>query len=898
MVIFDSHFHSIIKMKNTILFLLMLSFSSTKGQDNYYRYDLQPLGDTICDKGSVKLAVEVFASKDESMMSLINSNLIEEKNQSLNWYNDEIGGVCIGKGISFNCPEISSSKTFYASLNCSGGLSVFSEDFKKVDGEGLVFDLYTPILLNSVEVYSSMQGKISVVIKKSDGTQITNQFFTVTPGVNKLNLNCNLPTGWGFIIEAFGLTPNIQLSTIKYASWPIILGTFGEIIEGTENKRKYNYFFNWDISTRRVPVMATIIKSTKNITTKNECNNYLWPLKNETYNKSGDYSEVKGCHTETLKLTITPTSKKTEVKSACESYVWSADGKKYQTSGTYTTTSNCLTQELVLTIESHKTNVSKQSAIDSYTWAVNNKIYKVSGTYTEEVGCVTEKLDLTVTYSVKAIAEKNNNPEVKIGEQIWMSKNLNVSTFRNGDPIPEAKTEDDWENAWRDKQPAWCYIERDGSLKRTAYFGKLYNWYAVNDPRGLAPLGWHIPTDDEWITFHLSLGGGGGFVRSPGNIWFDLNTEQIKSMPRKYTEVTYVELGGYNEINWISCSKCDYFTEEQRKHTPCNVCRNEKGWYKKGKYIPLTKKKVEEIIDVGWDGNNSSSFNALPGGFIDHNYKNGLGSETGWWTSTEYDTNDYWEKGKHAYTRKVSDGLDSKTFFKYHAFKGHGYYVRCVKNDDSEGEWDVNEEFKAENTDCDWKPSEGMNFECNTGCGFKIDDKKGLDGIESGDIFRAYVNSQFPEIAKKYELNIKGIKPLDYCNFKMKQAWEHVYDSNDFPGLIGNTIGKIYIDGLKPENIKMNCNPWELENYFINDYLTEEERNNAAWEMIISYNNEFDMVLDSKYLKQCDTSIDNDLIWAEIIKSKDLYKHPVIKFIANKKVYGEKWYDYWRKSQK
>jgi hypothetical protein len=197
---------------------------------------------------------------------------------------------------------------------------------------------------------------------------------------------------------------------------------------------------------------------------------------------------------------------------------------------------------------------------------------------------------------------------------------------------------------------------------------------------------------------------------------------------------------------------------------------------------------------------------------------------------------------------------------------------------------------------CEWKPSEGMNFKCNTGCGFKIDDKKILDGIESGDVFREYVNNQFPEVAKKYNLDKKGSKTLDYCNSTIRDVWKHKYDSDDFPGLKGNTIGKIYIDGLKPETIKMDCKPWVNNNYFINDYDTEEERNNAAWKMIISYNNEFDMVLDSMYLKQCDTKIDNNLIWAEMIKSKDLYKHPVINFIANKKVYGEKWYDYWKKS--
>jgi len=86
--------------------------------------------------------------------------------------------------------------------------------------------------------------------------------------------------------------------------------------------------------------------------------------------------------------------------------------------------------------------------------------------------------------------------EVTIGKQVWMTKNLDVATFRNGDPIPEAKTDEEWERAGENKQPAWCYYKNDPA--NGAKYGKLYNWYAVNDPRGLAPAGYHIPSDAEW----------------------------------------------------------------------------------------------------------------------------------------------------------------------------------------------------------------------------------------------------------------------------------------------------------------------------------------------------------------------------------------------------------------
>jgi uncharacterized protein (TIGR02145 family) len=95
-------------------------------------------------------------------------------------------------------------------------------------------------------------------------------------------------------------------------------------------------------------------------------------------------------------------------------------------------------------------------------------------------------------------------PEVKIGTQVWMSKNLDVSTFRNGDPIPEAKTAEEWGRARENHQPAWCYYDNDTA--NGAKYGKLYNWYAVNDPRGLAPIGWHISTDSEWNQLTVFLG--------------------------------------------------------------------------------------------------------------------------------------------------------------------------------------------------------------------------------------------------------------------------------------------------------------------------------------------------------------------------------------------------------
>ena len=95
--------------------------------------------------------------------------------------------------------------------------------------------------------------------------------------------------------------------------------------------------------------------------------------------------------------------------------------------------------------------------------------------------------------------------EVTIGKQVWMSENLNVDKFRNGDPIPQAKTNEEWNKAGENNQPAWCYYDNDPANGEK--YGKLYNWYAVNDPRGLAPVGYHIPNDSDWTVLTGYLGG-------------------------------------------------------------------------------------------------------------------------------------------------------------------------------------------------------------------------------------------------------------------------------------------------------------------------------------------------------------------------------------------------------
>ena len=156
------------------------------------------------------------------------------------------------------------------------------------------------------------------------------------------------------------------------------------------------------------------------------------------------------------------------------------------------------------------------------TWspAINNNV-TTTYTFTPDAGqCAT-----TTTQTINITAPKVTSPisfvaptttvaaltNVTIGTQIWTSKNLDVSTYRDGTPIPQVTDPTQWENL---TTGAWCYY--DNNPANGEVYGKLYNWYAVagiydNDPntpnKTLAPTGWHVGSDNEWNTLSAFLGG-------------------------------------------------------------------------------------------------------------------------------------------------------------------------------------------------------------------------------------------------------------------------------------------------------------------------------------------------------------------------------------------------------
>ena len=196
----------------------------------------------------------------------------------------------------------------------------------------------------------------------------------------------------------------------------------------------------------------------------------------------------------------------------------------------------------------------------------------------------------------------NAQDDVKIGTQVWTSKNLDVSTFRNGDPIPEAKNAKEWVTASENKTAAYCYYDYD--RKNGKVYGKLYNWHAVNDSRGLAPKGYHLPSDAEWTILTDMLGGEA------------IAGEKMKS---------------------------------------------KQGWRKNGKY---------------GNGNNSSGFNGLPGGYCDGDgigFGNffGIAAYGYWWSSSEESLRNAWYRYLFYNSIRVGMGSD---------YEYGGLSVRCLRD--------------------------------------------------------------------------------------------------------------------------------------------------------------------------------------------------------------------------
>lgn len=119
-----------------------------------------------------------------------------------------------------------------------------------------------------------------------------------------------------------------------------------------------------------------------------------------------------------------------------------------------------------------------------------------------------------VQYGTMNDQEGTTYRTVQIGDQVWMAENLMTSHYRNGDPIPTITASGGiWNNT---STGASCWIQ-DDSVNYGCPYGKLYNWYAAGDSRGVCPSGWHVPSIGEFNTLINELGGSaGGMMKTQG----------------------------------------------------------------------------------------------------------------------------------------------------------------------------------------------------------------------------------------------------------------------------------------------------------------------------------------------------------------------------------------------
>ena len=236
----------------------------------------------------------------------------------------------------------------------------------------------------------------------------------------------------------------------------------------------------------------------------------------------------------------------------------------------------------------------------------------------------------------------NHAQTVTIGNQVWMTSNLDVDRFRNGDPIPQAKTAAEWRAASDNKQPAWCYYNNDPA--NGGIYGKLYNWYAVNDPRGLAPAGYHIPSSAELEQLKDFLGTG---VLSSGA------GAKMKSSKGWNSHTT----GGSK-----TCPNCKNWNAEYRKKVPCHTCKD-------------TRSVPAPTETHSGNGTNSSGFSGLPGGNRNsiHGSFNDVGTTGTWWSSTA--DSDY-----RTHARNYTLVNDHDNLLLMVDAKGEGLSVRCLRD--------------------------------------------------------------------------------------------------------------------------------------------------------------------------------------------------------------------------
>ena len=217
---------------------------------------------------------------------------------------------------------------------------------------------------------------------------------------------------------------------------------------------------------------------------------------------------------------------------------------------TRTTTSTSTTLPPTTTTTSSSTSTSTSTSTTSTTTTAIPTTTTTTSSTSSTTTTTTLPPTTTTTTTFNPCPDCISGTEVTIGTQIWTGCNLDVTTYANGDPIPEVTDPSVWDTL---ETGAWCYYDNVSSNGTT--YSKLYNGYAVADPRGLAPVGYHIPTDAEWTTLTTYLGGttvAGGKMKETGLChWLDPNVGATNESGFTGLPAGYRSTGGtFYDINW------------------------------------------------------------------------------------------------------------------------------------------------------------------------------------------------------------------------------------------------------------------------------------------------------------------------------------------------------------
>lgn len=253
--------------------------------------------------------------------------------------------------------------------------------------------------------------------------------------------------------------------------------------------------------------------------------------------------------------------------------------------------------------------------------------YTIEGIYTvnleaQDTDGLTQSLTAQITVTAYIVQytgtvtdiDGNVYNTIQIGDQLWMAENLKVTKYRNGDAIPNVTNFQDWEDLL---SGAFLNYNNDESYIST--HGRLYNWYVIGDPRGVAPEGWHVPSDDEWKELEMYLG---------------MSQADADSETSRLTGKVGQKLKSASE--WYN------------------------GW------------NNDENADPEIIGTNESGFSALPSGYTG---SEGITFDTGigviFWTSTELIGGLAWRRGL---------GHASAGVARYTNGNRYGFSIRCIKD--------------------------------------------------------------------------------------------------------------------------------------------------------------------------------------------------------------------------